>query len=334
MAFSNPSSPIDLGQAEKAQARSLTYALLGRLYLEGVTAVTLPILQQIPQLAISLPPTFEADEAAADHHALFGFNVFPYESIFLDDSGLLGGGVTDAVQRSYQNAGFTLTTVNASPDHIGHELGLLAQMCADEMDARADKARIQFEAIRSKQHQFLQTHLWQWLIPFVLAVRQQERPFYTALADLTLEFVADHWQELTDDSNQIPLNPLTAVPPLLEEEKNGLKEIADYLTTPVFSGFYLSRDDIARLARSQNLPRGFGDRTQMLTNLMRIAAQFESLPGLLTEIEYWANSWQKSYAALAAEKPELMPFTTRWQERISQTKKIITQMGVQIKSSL
>lgn len=318
---------------DTALARHRTYALFSRLYLEGVTAVTLPTLHAIPELAESLPEPFNADEAAADHQSLFGFNVFPYESIFLDDSGLLGGAVTDAVLHSYREAGFTVNESSTSPDHIGHELALLAHLCATEADAWQDDLAATARRMRHLQWQFLQRHLLRWIVPFVIAVKEQKRPFYTTLAELTLDLVHDHGQEITPANPSPPENVLPPPPALLDNDKTGLKEIAQYLATPPYSGFFLSRDDVARLARTQNIPRGFGDRGQMLANLLRGAAQFDTLPALLAELGRKIAAWQEACTVVANTMPELAPFAASWQERMTHTREILARIERQVETT-
>jgi putative dimethyl sulfoxide reductase chaperone len=332
MLSSNQGSLINLGPAELALARHLTYELLGRLYLEGVTAVTLSTIQIIPSLSQTIPEPFNADEAAASHQTLFGFNVFPYESIFLDSSGLLGGAITDAVLFSYQEAGFAVAADSTSPDHVGHELALLAHLCGAEADAWMDNRPLVAERMQNLQRRFLQEHLLHWLIPFVTAIKGQKRPFYTALANLTRDFIHDHFQELAAHAAPLRLPVYLPAPPaLLNNEKTGLKEIAHYLTTPPYSGFFLSWQDVTQLARTQNIPRGFGDRTQMLTNLLRGAAQFDTLTGLFDELRVLTNSWQEAYATSAESMPVLAPFIATWQERMTQTSQTLTQIEQQIK---
>ena len=312
-----------------ALARHHTYALFGRLYLEGVTAVTLPTLQSIPELAGTLPNTFDADEAAAEHQSLFGFNVFPYESIFLDETGLLGGAATDAALESYRQAGFPFGDNSASADHIGHELALLAHLCGAEAEALEDNLPLVTERMRGLQRDFLQSHLVRWLPPFVLAVKRQERPFYTALAALTLEFANDHGGAF----RETPLEaPLPKPPNLLDNDKTSLKDIAEFLTTPPHSGIFLSRDDVGRLARQMDLPRGFGDRTQMLTNLMRTAAQYDTLPALLEAIRQHVVAWNNDYDQIALDYPTLIPFITPWQTRLQAAQQILHCIQEQIQT--
>jgi TorA maturation chaperone TorD len=318
----------------------LTYALLGQLYLEGVTAVTLPTIQIIPSLAQTVKAPFSADESAAGHQTLLGFNVFPYESIFLDGSGLLGGAVTETVQHSYREAGFEVDAGSSSPDHIGHELALLAHLCGAEADAWQDNLAFKAEQMRQLQWDFLQEHLLRWLVPFVLAVKGQKRPFYTALAELTLEFILDHVSGIGIPDTQLKDNfgnwnsRNMQLSDLLANEKTSLKNIAEFLTTPLHSGIYLGRDDITRLARQQDLPRGFGDRAQMLANLMRSAVQYDGLPALLAELANIAERWGDEYGRFAATMPAITPFITPWHDRINNTRQALAQIQRQITALL
>ena len=108
-----------LTPSQLALARSRTYDLLGRLALGGLTAEQLPYVEAIPELAATLPARFEADEAAADHQQIFGFNVYPHESIFLDPTGLLGGPVAETVLLDYRQAGFPEQIDSDMADHLG-----------------------------------------------------------------------------------------------------------------------------------------------------------------------------------------------------------------------
>jgi TorA maturation chaperone TorD len=77
-------------------------------------------------------------------------------------------------------------------DHIDHELGYLAFLCAAESEALEDGKQPIATQIRHLQANFLTNHLLQWLPPLVLAVQRQNHPFYGALAALTLALADDH----------------------------------------------------------------------------------------------------------------------------------------------
>jgi TorA maturation chaperone TorD len=180
--MSNHNSPT-LSPGEVALARHHTYALLSRLFFEGLTAELRPYAVELVGEAATTTG-FNADEAAAAHHNLFRFNVFPFQAIFRDASGLLGGEESGRVRAAYAEAGFR---VDAEPDQIGHELGLLAFLCGAEAEARQDGREEAAAHARRLQKGFLQAHLLLWLPPFAAALERAGQPFYAALAALTLD---------------------------------------------------------------------------------------------------------------------------------------------------
>lgn len=319
---------MDFTLDQVARARQYTYALLGRLFLEGLNDGLLSYVRAIPELTSALPASFNVDEVAADHQHLFGFNLFPYESIFLDTTGLLGGTVSEGVWGHYRRAGYDIDAVSTGPDHIGHELTFLAFLSSAEAEALEDNVSVVAEQMQQQQGEFLHIHVLRWLPPLVLATRQQGHAFYAALADLTLAFVHAHYAAIP---SAVEIDFQLATPPtLLDDDATGLKEIAAYLATAPYSGIYLSRDDIGRLARRQRLPRGFGSRQQMLANLMRAAVQYEVLPSLLADLQAVIGSWLAGYSDLAASYPKLSPIATVWQARAGGTARMVSQMNSQL----
>ena len=320
-----------MDKKEIALARYHSYHLIGNLYLQGVSPDLLPYVQAVPELASALTTPIELDEMAAEHYRLFGMNVFPYESIFLDSSGLVGGNVTDGVVWSYRRIGYGEGTAVDTPDHIGHELLALAGLCRAEALAEEKGEASPGAQNRAWQREFLQEHLLRWLAPFFLVVREQNSPFFTAVADLTLELTAHHYAELVEGTATPSIASfLPSPPPLLDDEKAGLREIARYLLTPAYSGLYISRGDIDRLARGQKLPRGFGDRQQMLLNLMRTAVQYDKLPALMVTLRRFTQEWERAYRQISLDNPELAPFTAVWKVRTTHTTQILTQIELTI----
>ena len=309
-------------------ARSRAYALFSRLYREGVTTALLPAVQAVSALADTLPEPFEAEQAAADYYDLFHLNVFPYASLFLDDAGQLGGPVSDAAQRLFRQTGYTADTSRESADHIGHALGLLAFLTGAEADAWEDSRADEAARMHRLQRRFFDMALLWWLPAFVHAVRRHNHPFYALLGDLTLDLVLDHRAALgPPEEAAAPMLPVPDPPALLDDAQTGLKDIAAYLTTPAWCGFYLSRADLARLGRAEHLPRGFGARAQMLTNLLRAAADFDRLDLLLTQLQDCVTTWQSFYTTLyERDVPCLDAVAQTWLERLEMTKRMIDQM--------
>jgi len=336
MHYSNPDSLIDA--TKRPLARHHAYRLLSSLFLDGLTAVSLPTVQQIPQLGDTLPNDINLDATAATHQHLFGFNIFPYESIFLDPSGLLGGLATDAVLNSYSQAGFTPSPDSASPDHIGNELDMMAHLAGAEADAWEDDLPIVAENMQRLQREFLQSHLLRWLFPFVVTVQRQDDPFFAAVAQLTFELVSDHAQELGQTGLQPKVTQdlsgldLPIAPALMDDDKTSLRDIAEFIVTPPYSGVYLGRDDVGRLAREIELPRGFGGRDQMLLNLIRTAVQYKTIPTLIDNLRAELGEWSGEYTAVFAQYPHIAPFIAPWQTHCQQTDQLLTDIATQIET--
>ncbi|MFQ5570442.1 MAG: molecular chaperone [Rhodothermales bacterium] len=313
--------------ADAALARSRAYALFGTLYIKGLTPDLLPTVQALPELSSTLPPLFDADAAAADHHDLFGLNVFPYAGLFLDSAGQGDGSVAAYARRLYHTAGFHVDTRREGADHIGHALAFLAFLTGAEADALENRLTTEAERMRPLQCRFLDSYLLEWLPVFVQAVRRHAHPFYTVLADLTSDLVIDHRAALGCPPDAAP-DPFFPPPPtLLDDETTGLKDIAAYLTTAARSGFYLSRNDIRRLSRDERLPHGFGPRALMMTHLLRAAAEFDGFEPVLTGLEKEVQAWRNHYTALTTEGlPVLNDIAGRWLQRLATTEHILARM--------
>ena len=320
-----------MNRADTASARHYTYLLVSRLFLDGLTDDLLPYIEKIPELASVCPQSFDPEEAAVDHHQIFSFEIFPYESIFRDSSGLVGGAYTSLVQDSYQQSCFQQSI---DSDHIAYELAFLAFLCSSE--ARALENKQVGEAIRSAQSQqrFLQHHLLCWLPPFVNALTNSGQSFYVALGRLALDLVYDHTlhlaqanSRLVEESSSIADCILPKAPNILHEKQAGLKQVSRFLITPPFSGFYVSRSSITELARNRQLPRGFGDRQQLLSNLLRAAGQYDTVPALLHDLASIANVWNQAYQQQQEYYPELESWIRPWQQRVAETANSLYRMS-------
>ena len=312
---------------EAARARQYSYEWLGRVLREGVTPPAASVLRQIPALAPLLADPFDADSAAADHQGLFGFNLFPYEGVFLDPDAQLGGPATDRLLRAYGRLGYSPPTASLSGDHLGCQLDLLAFLSAAEADALADDLAPEAARIAGLTRDFLDNHLLRWLAPLQAALAGQANPFYAALGALVAATVLDQRLAL-GGAPQLP--PLPAPPDPLADESARLRDIAAYLLAPLSSGVYLSRDDIAGLARALQLPRGFGNREQMLLNLLRSAAQYDQADALLTVLTALFADRRAYYAAQAAAWPALRPVWQPWETRGAATVRNLALMATQL----
>ncbi len=311
-----------------ALARTNSYRLTGRLFLSGLQDESLPYVQAVPELAPAVPTPFDADEAAAAHQHLFGFHLFPYQSYFLDPSGLLGGSETERVQHHYQRQGFEPEPGHEA-DHLGQELLFLATLCQQEAQAWQQENAPAVTQRQQAQATFLRDDLLRWLSPCLLAVERQKQPFYRALAGITAAVLHDHAQSLA-----VAEEGGRTLPPFPEPPAGSgttLRQIADYLLTPALSGFYLGREDVIRLGRGLNVPRGFGSGRLMLTNLLRAAGQYEQVDALFAALQVQVVSWQTAYEQWRDSYPAFAPFVAPWQTRTAGTLAWLEGLAEQVK---
>jgi hypothetical protein len=113
---------------------------------------------------------------------------------------------------------------------------------------------------------------------------------------------------------------------VLQSETTSVKDIATYLLTPVYSGFYLSRDDVAWLARLHDLSHGFGSRQQMLANLLRAAADYDRLPALLSDLDKLLLDRQQTFETHITAVSPLDRIAAAWHERIANTRSLLDHM--------
>lgn len=303
--------------------RHQTYSLLSRLFTQGLTASDLGTVQQIDCLTRHLPTPFDPEEAAADHQHIFGFNVFPYESVFLDPSGQLGGVVTNTTIRDYKQAGFEINTAAGSADHIGQQLEYLAFLSKAEAKAREENNQKQYELARERQSAFLDAHILCWLPPLVLGIKNQNNSFFSSLADFTVAVIVNH--RMSQYGPAVSAFSLPQPPNLVDHDRTGLREIVAYLLTPAHSGIYLSRDDVGRLAKDQSVPRGFGDRRQMMMSLIRSVAAYGDTGQVFSSLQQLAKNWEEGYREMGSSS-EPMPAAAAWMKRAAETAGLIALM--------
>ncbi len=261
-------TPFDEAAEGRTAARSAAYQLFARLFRREPTTDLLPLLRDIPELGGALPEPFDPDEAAAEHHRLFGLQVPPFAGVFLDREGRIGGTAASVVHDLFASVGLEVDERSEEADHITHVLELLAET--------GDDPTIAAEAVDRA--------LLTWLPWFVEAVERLGSPFYRTLAGLTLELVIDHRAGLSAASFT---TPVTLLEDPLAEESAGLRHIAAFLVTPARSGLYVARDDVRRIAAGASLPTGFGGRADSLETLLRSAAElggFEDVLGGLAAL--------------------------------------------------
>lgn len=309
---------------ELALARSNAYRLFSLLLLNGVTEESAELVRQIPDLEKLVDFERGYPELAADHYALFVHNLPPYASIFLEDSAQPGGDITEATAKSYKECGYRVQSQGEAADHIGHMLGCLSFLCGAESDAWEDGAPHIAGQMRQIQIEFLEQRLLPWVFPFVWAVRSQPNRFYRLLVDLAADIATDHYQAL--GSLHSPFSTPLAQESLLGGEDTKLKEIVDFMLKPARSGLWLSSDKINQLGRRYELPRGFGERRTLLTNLLKAAGKYDSFPKLMQEFAADFSEAHIEFENIRNQRPELAPFLYSWSLKIGGTSGMLHKM--------
>ncbi len=333
-----------LSPHDQAQARSYSYHLLGTVFLQGVHDGNITQLRALPVLADQLKafPSDEVlsqeltaegkelfDHAAADHQHWFGFNVFPFQSMFMSEECRVGGDQTRVILDHYQSASFPIATKGESPDHIGVMLYFLAFLCQREAQGWDQDNPAAVKAAQTTMVEFLDANLLAWLPSFVVTMRLTEHPFYSVLAEVLWSLTLEHRAELESVDSKVSSVPVgtNAANTLLEQEKTSLRDIATFCLTPLMSGWYISRDTIRKFSREKEAPAGFGARQLMLHNLFRSAVEYDGLPAVLDAMQDYADVWTAAYKALddggvASVKGSI----ASWMARIKATRGLLGTM--------
>jgi TorA maturation chaperone TorD len=300
--------------------------ILSHFWLEEVRPDDLPTIAALPELADTLPQTDKTalTDLAVEYQRLFGFNLPPYESVFIDPSAMLLAPATARVQALYRQAGWTppAGVRVGAPDHLGLELLALAEM----------------KGTLPRLAQQLHTeHLALWVPAFVLTLRRlKPHPFYATLADLTLALLLTtlttnplstiHYppSSISDPFPILPPPPVYdreghLIPPAERAPETGLREVVKQLLTPCESGLFLTREDIARIGRALEVPAVMGERPYMLESLFRQAGEYELVPALLAQLRQLLAEVEATYQAWAEAYPAWSPYAEAWRRRVAAT---------------
>ncbi|MEM7349038.1 MAG: molecular chaperone TorD family protein [Chloroflexota bacterium] len=334
--------------------------ILAHFWLEEVRPNDAEIITALPELATALPDTSIAtlDELAVEYQRLFGFNLPPYESIFIDPSAMLMAPATERVQALYRQGQWRVPsdTRTGAPDHIGVELLALA----DWLEAR--KAPF--------AHQLQTEHLALWVPPFVLALqRLSPHPFYIALSDLTVDLVLatlpmgkpdspdnlfpdlppppvykgsgetafDLIQDIpTDTELQAPIDPNEFSEGNSDVDKGddsvSLRRLIKGFLPPREAGLFITREDLARISQALELPISMGERYIMLETLFRQAGQYDLLPTLFEQLTRLLVTTKADYDRLAEEYPNWRPYAQAWNNRLGATEVTFADLNQQVDS--
>lgn len=308
--------------AEIAAARALAYGLLADLFARGVTPETRSAALASDALREAiLRHAGDLDALAVEHEQAFGWAAPPFEGAFLDPSRTSGGAITEALWALFGEAGFAPDLASTEAEHLSTSLRCLAWLSGAEADALEDAHAGARERVRAIARRLFDEHLLRWLPAFASAVRRTELALPVALVEQLEALALAHRAELGGAPRGFEL---PEPGPLLDREETSLRDLAELLATPASSGLVLGKHDLARLGRGARLPRGFGDRVQLLLELLRSAARYDALDALLEALEREARAEEEAlahprYAAIDA-------LTASWRLRLERTRALIARM--------
>jgi len=310
------------------------YQLLSELFSQGLHQDNLEKIHLSPLLEKAVDEYGDdgLEQIACDHQHVFGWSIYPYESVFLDENTEMGGEIGANLLALYRQFGIPISTTVTEPDHIASELMCLAHLCQQEVQSITQQDSHGALQFKRAQIEVIETHLLRWLPALRATVLRSKRVFPSALVEQTLSMVLVHHSQLqtelgTSSTNDFPFFGLPTQPSILDDAKAGLREIAGLLACPALSGIFLSRDDIATLSGSARLPKGFGKRVDLLHNLLVAAARFDGIGQIIERLSALIESWQHEIRFLLEQQgPSLEAQLTPWMEQSNQTKSMLNRM--------
>ncbi|MEO8132996.1 MAG: molecular chaperone TorD family protein [Betaproteobacteria bacterium] len=196
---------------EDATARSQSYWLLSRLFLEVPDAALLAELRdalsagddfgsddRFDELRTSVAGALRAPAAAAvayTRNLCLGnsqaHEILPFEAHVRE--GRLPGESTAQVRALVTAAGYENVAPDApSPDHLGAELRFMAFLCHAEREAQASGDATAVAACLRREQSFLHSHLLQWAPCYCTDLaRRVDEPYVRAIARLAAASISD-----------------------------------------------------------------------------------------------------------------------------------------------
>ncbi len=317
-----------LSDAEKAWGRGRAYALLAELVARGITEANAEAARASDGIAQALSSYPNADDAAADHHFVFGLSVPPQEGAFLDARGEVGGSLTDRLRDAYAELGVAHDPRGEGAEHLATELRALGFASATEAVHLDQERSAEAAEMRARARRFLDRHLLRWLPSFAATVRSTARPFPEAVVAQIVDVVYDHRSEL-GAADEEDLDFALAGDPLdLDDDSVGVREIAAALSVPARVGLLVSREDVAAVGRRHRVPRGFGERRTLIHNLLRSSVSLGAFAPTIDELRALLAS--RSHAledARNAQVPGLARLTAPWIARIQNTDAALARLA-------
>ena len=234
------------------------------------------------------------EPSASEWTDLFVLELVPYASVYLGESGMIGGEARDRVAGFWRALGIVPP---AEPDHLASLLGLYATLCSTE-PAEPDHARRTL--LRTARSALLSEHLESWLPVYLDRVDELASASYRAWGRLLRAVLAGERAGLGLE-HEVPLH-LRVARRLEHPDEVGLDEFVRQLLAPVRSGLVLTRGDLARAALEVDVGLRLAERRVVLRALLEQdpEATLRWLAALAVERSRRATGFWRQRAAAAA----------------------------------
>ncbi|MGH3224715.1 MAG: molecular chaperone TorD family protein, partial [Streptosporangiaceae bacterium] len=210
----------------------------------------------------------------AEHTEVFVLNCPPYAAVYLGAEGRLGGEAADRAAGFWRAIG---VAPPAEPDHLTALFSLYARLGEAAAGALAPSTA---DALTRARQALFWEHLWPWLPCYLDAVDDLGTPVLGSWARLVGRALAA--ERGRHPGGRLPL-ALRAAP---ASQPAGVGALLDVLTTPVRSGFVLTRRRLAAAAAQAGAGHRIGERRFTLRALLE-QAPAETLGWLSAEVARW-----------------------------------------------
>ncbi len=253
----------------------------------------------------------------SDYSDLFLFQLYPYASVYLGESGGVGGEARDRIAGFWRALG---RTPPPEPDHLATLLAGYARLVEAEEGA-SDGDRV--AAWRRARHACLWEHVLSWTPPFLSKLYEIGPPFYRAWGELLEAALAQEAADLGAPAC-VPL-ALRAPPPVPDPRVEGASEFLAALLSPARSGMVLTRADLARAARDLGLGLRIGERAFILR------AMFGQGPRrTLAWLETEARDWIDRHERRGSVAP---PIADHWIDQAAETAALLAALTADLGAS-
>lgn len=297
--------------------------------------------------------------SASEYTETFVFRLYPYASVYLGAEGMLGGEARARVAGFLAALGETpppepdhlstllatyarLSATHESEDAVGDE----RRAETDEERAEADERRAEGDewpaeedgrstegderrtegdesgarrraGLSVARKAFLWEHLLSWLPVYLGRVAEVAPPFYRRWAELLLSALVEE-ARACGPPHSLPLHLREATPPA-DPRAESAEEFISSLLAPARSGLVITRDDLARAARSLGTSARAGERRFVLKSLMG-----QDAGGVLAWLSQEAS---RQSARHAARRDAFGPVAEWWAARSSVTASLLRELS-------